>query len=305
MAKSVVLPVVLPATPAFSRDVTLSLYISRPNSELADEDALRSLVVANIPVSTTDLHLRHLFGNQLSGGLVERVEFQNERSRRSLTLAEQPKKSSKKRKRMTVNELEQSLDRHGLPDIWRNTMHMGNENVVVTFVDRPSMEASFKGARMAAKAHKRIVWGQGIEDRIPAQGEQLYARHNELQYPSRQELLRHAEDYLTIYAEMEEAKARENAKKRQMPDEDGFITVMKGSRGFVRKEDAEALVEKAKEKAKGLDNFYRFQMREKRKEEQGELMRRFEEDKQKVEEMKMRRGPLKVSIPRVQAETCC
>lgn len=38
------------------------------------------------------------------------------------------------------------------------------------------------------------------------------------------------------------------------------------------------------------DDFYRFQNREKRKEREGELKRRFEEDRRRVGEMRERRG---------------
>ena len=75
-----------------------------------------------------------------------------------------------------------------------------------------------------------------------------------------------------------------------MPDEDGFVTVTRGSRGAARLEETKELVEKHKEKSKGLEDFYRFQMREKRKEEHAEMLKKFEEDKRKVEEMRQRRG---------------
>ena len=55
------------------------------------------------------------------------------------------------------------------------------------------------------------------------------------------------------------------------------------------------LAEKQKAKQKGLDDFYRFQSREKRKERAGELVRRFEEDKERVRRMKEKRGRFRVS----------
>ena len=39
----------------------------------------------------------------------------------------------------------------------------------------------------------------------------------------------------------------------------------------------------------GLTNFYRFQMRERRKEQQLELVRKFEQDRKRVEEMRARK----------------
>jgi ribosomal RNA-processing protein 7 len=112
----------------------------------------------------------------------------------------------------------------------------------------------------------------------------------------RRDLLQSVDSYMSAYSKLEEARSRANAKKRQMPDEEGFITVTKGARGgVVRMEDAKELGEKQKAKDHGLEDFYRFQMRERRKEVQGEFLRKFEDDKRRVDEMKKRRGRLRVS----------
>ena len=56
------------------------------------------------------------------------------------------------------------------------------------------------------------------------------------------------------------------------------------------------LVEKQKKKAEGLEDFYRFQSREKRKERQNQLLKRFDEDKKKLAEIKARKGKIRVSF---------
>ena len=60
--------------------------------------------------------------------------------------------------------------------------------------------------------------------------------------------------------------------------------------GPARAEEAREKLEAQKERQKGKEDFYRFQMREKRKERAGELLRGFEEDRKRVEEMKKRRN---------------
>ncbi|KAG4217095.1 hypothetical protein PC116_g34424 [Phytophthora cactorum] len=50
------------------------------------------------------------------------------------------------------------------------------------------------------------------------------------------------------------------------------------------------MMEREQKKKEELTNFYRFQMREKRKAEQAEMLQRFEEDKRKVQAMKEKRG---------------
>jgi ribosomal RNA-processing protein 7 len=84
---------------------------------------------------------------------------------------------------------------------------------------------------------------------------------------------------------------------RSVPDEDGFVTVTRGGRaGPARREEAEAKQKELEERKKNngvKDDFYRFQNREKRKEAEGLLKRRFEEDRRRVEDMRARRGAVR------------
>jgi ribosomal RNA-processing protein 7 len=104
---------------------------------------------------------------------------------------------------------------------------------------------------------------------------------------------------MLAFNESEEAAAREAKRARNVADEDGFVTVTRGGRvGPARKEEAEEArrreLEKEEKKRKAMGDFYRFQGRERRKEEQGELLKRFEEDRKKIEEMrKEKRGRFK------------
>ncbi len=102
---------------------------------------------------------------------------------------------------------------------------------------------------------------------------------------------------MTSYAAKEASVTRLVAKQRQEADADGFITVTRGGRtNPAKQEAAQELAEKQKEKQKGLEDFYRFQSREKRKQRAGELVRKFEEDKERVRMMKQRRGKFRVSL---------
>lgn len=96
---------------------------------------------------------------------------------------------------------------------------------------------------------------------------------------------------MTAFADHEASQAKLRARQRQKPDEDGFIMVTKGGRnGPARQDIAQEHAEKQKEKQKGFEDFYRFQTREKRKARAGELVRKFEEDKEKIRGIKERRG---------------
>jgi ribosomal RNA-processing protein 7 len=101
--------------------------------------------------------------------------------------------------------------------------------------------------------------------------------------------------HLSHYAHLESLRNAQLSRQRNVPDDDGFITVARGGRtGAGRIEDAQAaqarLKERREKKAKEAGDFYRFQSREERKKKEGELKRRFEEERRRVGEMREKRG---------------
>ena len=103
---------------------------------------------------------------------------------------------------------------------------------------------------------------------------------------------------MDAYNAKQEFEAKAKARKRQEPDEDGFVTVTRGGRNpAVKMETAQESLEKQREKQKGFGDFYRFQGRERRKEKAMELVKKFEEDKKKVQMMRMDRTRFLVSWP--------
>ena len=124
-----------------------------------------------------------------------------------------------------------------------------------------------------------------------------YQNHHRMRYPDTSELLASVNTYMTAFAEQEAARTRMLARQRQEADEDGFVTVTRGGRTGPAKQDAAMeAAERQKKKQKGLEDFYRFQTREKRKARAGELVKKFKEDKEKVQRMKERRKAFKVGL---------
>ena len=291
------LPIEFPTSSVLPIPSKHYLYLKLHDPQFPDPDASRSLFVANVPVTATELHFRHLFGTQLVAGRVERVDFSDSLNTTRADRAKSDTQHWRKRKRVTEEDMQIELQAHQLPALWTRALHTSGSHAVVVFVDRPSMDASLKAAKRAAKLSSRIVWGEGIEEKLEEIGLQRYKERNHCQYPPRRELLQSVDSYMSAYSKMEEARSRVGARKRQMPDEEGFVTVTKGARGgVVRMEDGKKLGEKQKTKNKGLEDFYRFQMRERRKEEQGDFLRKFEEDRKRLDEMKKRRGRVRVSF---------
>ena len=105
---------------------------------------------------------------------------------------------------------------------------------------------------------------------------------------------------MTAYNAREEAQAQKLARQRQEPDADGFVTVTRGGRNAAaRMGDAKEVLERQREKRRKNEeaaDFYRFQGRERRKERAEELVRKFEEDKERVRGMRAVRGSFRVSL---------
>lgn len=59
-----------------------------------------------------------------------------------------------------------------LPLIWDRKIHASGSTAIVGFVDKASLDAAFKAARAAHGNGRKIVWGNGIEDKIPSLGSQ-------------------------------------------------------------------------------------------------------------------------------------
>lgn len=302
----VALPVVLKSK-ALGKDVKHYLYIKAYDPKIPDEESPRSLFLVNIPVTTTEAQLRHLFTTQLSAGHVQNVCFAEQDASSASpaliattkTAAREPVKTQTlgKRKRSsqpTAEEIEASLTEYQLPSTKPTQFHCTGSTAIVTFLDRTSRDLTLRACRRAAKhSSQPLIWCEGLPASKSAPlGTARYKAQRNLTFPARSDLLRSVDEFMTKYAELEDARARESAKKRAEPDEDGFVTVTRGSKGVVKADEIETI--KAREEAKrkknaGLEDFYRFQMRERRKEEQNKLLKRFNEERQKVNEMRTRR----------------
>ena len=121
-----------------------------------------------------------------------------------------------------------------------------------------------------------------------------YKTHLQLIHPSSSALQSSINAYLTQFTSLERTRASLLKHARTVPDEDGFITVTRGGRGGpARLEEAEKKKAELEERRKNngvKDDFYRFQNREKRKEAEVNLRKRFEEDRRRVQRMRERRG---------------
>lgn len=293
------LPIRYPALQAFPKESTHYLYLRANAPKVPTDDTQRELFLVNVPVDTTDLHLRSLFADQLGGARVEAVDFEDARVVKGIKapVVRYEGKRGKKRKRVDDDGEQELGEEVGLlPEVWDRELHRSGGTAVVQFVDRASAEMALRETKRAVKSGKEIKWGAGVEGKVPPLGSARYLAHHKLRYPDPALLQASVDSFMEAFSAQEAERARQLARQRSVPDEDGFITVTRGGRtGPAREEEAKAKEEelKKREKNRVKDDFYRFQVREKKKEAAKELVKGFEEERRKVEEMRRRRGRIR------------
>lgn len=301
VADFLVLPLHVPAQPSFSREAIHYLYL-RPNApRVPTEDTPREVFLVNVPIDATATNLRTLFAEQLGGSRVEKVDFEGVRVAKGIkaTAPASDAKKGKKRKRESddaaygLGGQEIGL----LPEVWDRPLLHSGATAVVRFVDRASAELTLREARRAVKSGRKITWSADADTHGAASvGSARYLRHHRLRYPDAAVLQDSVDTFMAAFSAQEAERARSLAKQRAVPDEDGFVTVTRGGRvGPAREEEARAKEEELRRRDKDRikDDFYRFQVREKRKEQAKDLVRDFEVDRRRVEELVRRRGRIR------------
>lgn len=290
-----VLPIRISAQPSYPKETIHYLYV-RPNApRVPTEDTPRELFLVNVPIDATESHIQGLFADQIGGVRVETTRFEGSKFR---SIGGALVAQGKKRKRHEVDEKDGQNDQEvgELPGTWNRELHRSGGTAVVTFVDQASAEAAMKDARRATKQKREINWGDGIEKRIPPLGTARYLSRQKARYPDPAALQESVDEFMAAFSAAESARIKALARQRAEPDEDGFITVTHGGRrGTLREEDAKAKEEefKKRENDRIRSDFYRFQTRERKKEEARDLVKGFEEDAKRLEDMRRRRGKVR------------
>ncbi|KIW02259.1 hypothetical protein, variant [Verruconis gallopava] len=303
-----VLPITFAPTSAYPHASTHYLYIRPDAPKDAEEistDNQRSLFVSNVPVTASESSFRQLFKTLHPQAIIHRAEFASaeKKSARLAVTGEVVVQGTKvgvpigllrgkKRKRGGVDEdalVKRKLAEMELPPVWGRGVWEGGSSAVLVFVDRDAMSIAWRAVQRVAKEHGKVSW-PGAESGL---GLDRYITHHTLTYPSPTLLQQKVNAYLTHFSTLESIRNKQLHQQRNVPDEEGFITVTRGGRtGAGRIEDAQEAQKRLKERAEkrvGAD-FYRFQTREEKKKREIALKKKFEEDRRRVEEMRKKRG---------------
>ncbi|KAK3713348.1 hypothetical protein LTR37_008540 [Vermiconidia calcicola] len=291
------IPLRRPALPAHPKETTHYLYIRANAPKVPTEDTPRELFIVNVPIDATEHHFRSVFADHLGGVRIESVDFEDTWVGKGIKapVVHADGSRGKKRKR-GVEDGKTDQEVGVLPETWGREVHRSGGTAVVKFIDQASAAIALREARRAAKNSKEIMWGTGVESKIPALGYARYKAHHKLRYPDPAILQSSVDTFMEAFAAQEADRTKQLTRQRSEPDEEGFVTVTRGGRtGPAREEEARAQEEefKKREKSRVKDDFYRFQVREKRKEHAQDLVKGFEEDRRRLEEMRKRRGKLR------------
>ncbi|KAI9677182.1 MAG: Ribosomal RNA-processing protein 7 [Trizodia sp. TS-e1964] len=305
-----VLALKLSALKCFSQPATHYIYVRRQKSKNPKPTDPRALFLVNVPFDATEKRLKHLFSTQLGvgAGRVESVTLEDgQRTSKALAPDIQVfptppsvKPASKKRRRQDVERSESDSNSAAitsLPQVWDRELHNSGSCATILFVDKSSTDIALKRInRLQSKKNgESVAWDESAGQEEPL-GSARYLKHHYLSYPAVDVLQTSIDKFMTQFAAAEVARADMLKRQRNEPDEDGFVKVTRGGRvpppRLVNDEEKKRL-EKEKGKDKLLKDFYRFQMREERKAKADEMVRKFDEDRKRIREMKQRRERLR------------
>ncbi len=170
-----ILPLSLPPLPSFPTAATHYLYLAPHKPKLPSATTSRSLFLVNVPFDATEKHIKHLLSAQISlpAGRIEDVQFEGQRKRgaaKEAVAVQKPVKKGKKRKRGSDADNLGDLEEAVLPSVWDRELQTGGLTAVILFVDRASMEAALKAVKAVRKEEKEPVWGEGVDNTVPALG---------------------------------------------------------------------------------------------------------------------------------------
>ncbi|CRK34355.1 hypothetical protein BN1708_006347, partial [Verticillium longisporum] len=295
-----VFPIQMPAVPSCPITAIHEIRLRRNTPKIPTAIDGRSLFLKNVPVDASEAHFRAVFSHLVGPGRFESIAFEGERRRRlELDPASAAKISAlvKKRKRD-----EQEAEEHAreeelalLPETWTRRIHKSGDSAIVLMADEKSVDQVLKAIGKAKKKNKMPVWGEGVASDTPELGAPWVAAHLQLSRADKAATQKSVHAFFNVFNRKEKEAAETAKRLRNEPDEDGFVTVTRGGRATpATKNEAEAarqkMVDRAAKKKDETKDFYRFQLRERRKAEQALLLKKFDEDRQKVLAMKEKRG---------------
>lgn len=270
-----VTPILLESS-KFLKDKSIKhyIYIKKHQSSTDKELAERSLFLINPPVNSTLSNIRSLFKSISQSSIIENFFVNLENLDYEINL-------TKLTSDLYDQEQEEQIEGIKLPN------GMG----LVVFVDKAAANLAFSKIKKYVKNNKDLYEWKFNEDQ-PASIRFSKAYQNDILQAEQT-----SEAVSKALQEFEEREAHSVSQLQEMKtqvDEDGFTLVVGKNRktkkgilgkiGNVNKFTNENNEKKANKKEK--QDFYRFQIRERKKLEMNELVKKFRQDQERIKELK-------------------
>ncbi|KAF9355894.1 Ribosomal RNA-processing protein 7 [Mortierella sp. NVP85] len=297
------------SSPAY-KNVIHYLYFKKHESPKEDAKTPkgRTLFLLNIPVDATESQIRELFkpyGRVVVVHFINRIRDthltkeereqqeeleQLEKEAETLEAESNTKGKGKKGNKKQQTAPEEEMNHH-------RALFASGSQAYVVFLEEQEL------TKVLNMKRKKRSWIHSGSEATPADSAKLsslgvakwigeYSRMR----PEHSDLQARVDEYMDKF-ERSEYEAQQAAQARlNVMDEDGFTVVTSaGNKGYntdgviriqaIKAEEAK----KIKPKKKELQDFYRFQMREAKRDKLVELRRKFEEDKVRIEALKVNR----------------
>ncbi|ABN64313.2 Ribosomal RNA processing protein 7 [Scheffersomyces stipitis CBS 6054] len=272
-----VLPVSLPKA-----QTTHYIYFKKHETRSTDNQknsSGRSIFLCNLPIGTTTSTLKKFFQEVAIGATIETFV--------ASLLNDCPED-------VWINLTKLTSDLEFNPDLQsaRNTndeaARLPKNCGVVTFVDKSAFQLAYTAIRKLSAARTVSSWPFSTYD------SKYFLNHYKSQILDA-EALSDAVSQALVDFDRAEQESRDNLQQQtQLVDEDGFTLVVGSHRktkaGIMGKQKLAATVEldkaNTKLKKKEKEDFYRFQLRQRKKDEMNELLQKFKLDQEKVRLMR-------------------
>ncbi|KAI8326082.1 hypothetical protein GQ54DRAFT_295011 [Martensiomyces pterosporus] len=287
-------------------------YIYFRHHKAIKEDILlpsnRTIYMFNLPADATERDIRRLlhgvarvsrvvFHSVVGQDIIKSTAVEARLTSELATAVAEAAEAKDKKPRKKHTKQQQNDDENGAKPVPRTHLLTAGASAHVVLLEEEELSSVLN-----MKVEGRKEWpARDPEDTsspLEYRGMSRYIYEYRAARPPTEMLKKEVDLYMAKFEEAQYERERLLSQQQNVPDDDGFITVIRHGRKnkntdgtatvtAATLESARAAGQKKKQVAFG--NMYRFQMRERKKDQLMELRRKFEEDKEKIARMRQSR----------------
>ncbi|OWB55984.1 hypothetical protein B5S28_g1874 [[Candida] boidinii] len=265
------------------------IYLKKHTTSTVSSSQTRSLFLVNLPIDTTLPQIKKIFQDVAIGAIVESFQSNDYYDSHQIGINELNIDISK-----LSNEDIGGIEEDNKGDNNNNNSKIPLGCGIVTFLDKNGLNLALQSIKKIISSGKNIpIWPKDLQEI----GTERYMNNYKSKIMDSESLEIESAESVLEFARKEQEAKDEIDNMKTITDEDGFTMVVGSHRktktgimGSLKKTneiEKEKAVKKMKRKEK--QDFYRFQIREKKKQEMNHLLAKFKEDQERVKEMKEKR----------------